>query len=78
MLLEEQVTCYTTEYIHTYIHTKCTYTHYILYVCTHINTYTCTYGIARKFDGGIKFGGLAVGVETVKLKSVNIIFARNA
>ena len=41
-----------------------TYTHYI-------HKYICTYGIARKFDGEIEFGGLVVGVEAAKLKSTN-------
>ena len=36
------------------------------------------YRIAGKFDGGIKFGSLAVWVETAKLKSISIIFVHNA
>ena len=35
------------------------------------------YMYSRKIWQRIKFGGLAVGVETIKLKSTNIIFARN-
>ena len=31
------------------------------------------YHIIGKFDGDFKFGGLAVRVETAKLKSANII-----
>ena len=34
------------------------------------------YQTAEKFDGEIKFGSLAVGVETAKLKFANIIFVR--
>ena len=34
------------------------------------------YQTAEKFDGEIKFGSLAVGVETAKLKFANIIFAK--
>ena len=33
------------------------------------------YHIAGKFGGDFKFGSLAVGVETAKLKSANIILA---
>ena len=60
-----------TTYIQMYIHTHTTY------VCTHISTYICTYSIAGKFDGELNLVVLAVGVETAKLKSVNI-FAHNA
>ena len=66
MLLEEQVTCYTTEYIHTYIRTHTEiYVHtHITYVCTYISTYL---RIVRNLTGNSKFGGLAVTVETAKL-----------
>ena len=36
------------------------------------------YRITGKFDGGIKFGSLAVWVETAKLKSISIIFVHIA
>ena len=72
MLLEEQVTCYSTEYIHTYIHTKCTYMHTLHIVRMHSHKYIHMYiRYSRKIWWEIKFVGLAVEVETVKLKSVN-------
>ena len=77
MLLDEQVTCYSTKYIHTYTHTQMYVHTHTAYVCTHISTYICTYSIAGKFDGELNLLGLEVGVEIAKLKSINIC-ARNA
>lgn len=35
------------------------------------------YHIAGKVDRKLKYGSLAVGVETAKSESTNIVFARN-
>ena len=65
MLLEEQVTCYSTEYIHTYttyVHTNVRmYTHYIR---MHSHKYIHKYGIAGKFDRELN---LAVWQSELKL-----------